>query len=88
MYDFANTEECFLELFIFVCSSEQEREEWIKVKGLFLYAAYSCFRLGIVLFLWVLFYLQDIQEAIDKFQKKNETFRLASKEVNTDDLVL
>lgn len=35
----------------------------------------------------VSFHLQEIQEAIDAFQEKNETFRLASREVNTDEPV-
>lgn len=34
-----------------------------------------------------MFYLQVIQEAIDVFQKKNETFKLASKELNVDEPV-
>lgn len=34
------------------------------------------------------FYLQEIQESIDVFLKKNESFRLASKEVETDEPAL
>jgi len=35
----------------------------------------------------VSFSLQVIQEAIDVFQRKNETFKLASKELNVEDPV-
>lgn len=45
------------------------------------------FEVGSNFILMVFFYLQEIQEAIDAFQEKNETFGLASREVNTDEPV-
>lgn len=45
------------------------------------------FEVGSSFILVFSFHLQEIQEAIDAFQEKNETFRLASGEVNTDEPV-
>lgn len=52
----------------------------------FFYIVFLSHRL-LFYFILTSFYFQVIQEAIDMFQKKNETFKLASKETKEEDPV-
>lgn len=82
--------------FFFLSSSEQDRDEWLKVKA-YIYSVFRSTYLilhGLVKYSVVStevskasVYSQVIQGAIDVFQKKHETFKLALKELNVEEPV-